>query len=429
MRQTVIGRIRSIDITRGIAVLGIFTMNATDMAYPQELILDFHAADPTMGWNYWVAFNFEVLFSGKMRGLFTLLFGVSSVLIAERIIQKTDGLTATEYYFRRLLWLLVFGLVNAYIFLWWGDVLFKYALLGLLLFYFRSASNRSLSVAIVTCLAVLTIQPYMEYRDTANLEQEYIAVQAKQLAAQPLTSEDYEFVDHWQAVLADMSPDDESIEDEIQAKSGSYAGILRYNATYAVEEQTSIFYTEDVWDMLLFMFLGIMLLRMGFFEEQFSRIVHLSIAVYGIGIGLAVHTGLNIGVYANYSDPVASLYYLIFYDLGRVPFVIGYASLVILVFHQETFKYIGDGMVAVGRMALSNYLMQSIIGAFVFYGFGLARFGEMSRLDLAAFILLVWIFQMLFSVLWMRVFNHGPVEWLWRSLTYWEVQPLRIPPG
>jgi uncharacterized protein len=246
----------------------------------------------------------------------------------------------------------------------------------------------------------------MEYRDTANLEQAYIAVLGKQRAAQPLTSEDYEVVDHWQAVLADMSPDDESIEDEIQLKSGSYAGVLKSNATYAVEEQTSICYTKDVWDMLLLMFLGIMLLRMGFFEEQFSRIVHLSIAVFGIGIGLAVHIGLNIGVYANYSDSVASLYYLIFYDLGRLSFVVGCASL-----------------------GLSNCLMQSIIGAFVFYGFGLAHFGEMSRLDLAAFILLVWIFQMIFSVLWMRVFNHGPVEWLWRSLTYWETQPLRIPSG
>jgi len=177
--------------------------------------------------------------------------------------------------------------------------------------------------------------------------------------------------------------------------------------------------------MLLFMLLGIMLLRMNYFGAQVSQMVHMSIALFGIGVGLAVHLWLNLGVYANYSDPVASLYYLIFFDLGRVPFVAGYASLTILIFRSETFKYLGDGMVAVGRMALSNYLMQSIIGAFVFYGFGFAHFSQMSRLDLAAFVFLVWMFQITFSVVWMRLFCYGPVEWLWRSLTYRQAQPLR----
>jgi uncharacterized protein len=428
MQQRVIGqtrRIPSIDIIRGIAVLGIFTMNAADMAYPQDLVLDFHATDPAMGWNYWVAFTFEVLFSGKMRGLFTLVFGVSSVLIIERSTRKTDGLTAADHYFRRLLWLLIFGLVNAYIFLWWGDVLFKYALLGMLLFSFRRASNKILTVAMLTCLAVLTVQPYADYRELADLEQQYIGVQGKQRSAQPLTSDDYEVVDQWQEILADMRPDYESIEDEIQLKSGNYAGIFKYNVNYVFEEQTSIFYAEDVWDMLLFMLLGIMLLRMNYFEERVPQLVHLSIALFGIGVGLAIHVWLNLGVYANYSDPVASLYYLVFFDLGRVPFVAGYMSLTILVFRSEVFKYIGDGMAAVGRMALSNYLMQSIIGAFVFYGFGLAHFNQMSRLDLAEFVFLACIFQIAFSVVWMRLFCCGPAEWLWRSLTYWEAQPLR----
>jgi len=428
MQQSVIGqtqRIRSIDIVRGIAVLGIFTMNAADMAYPQDLVLDFRATDPDMGWNYWVAFTSEVLFSGKMRGLFTLLFGVSSVLIVERLTRKVGDYTAADYYFRRLIWLLVLGLANAYIFLWWGDVLFKYALLGMLLFPFRQASNKILTVAMLTCIAVLTVQPYTDYRDIADLEQQYISVQSKQRSAQPLTPDDYEVVNDWQEILADNRPDSESIEEEIRINSGNYAVIFNYNTARVFEENTSIFYAEDVWDMMLFMLLGIMLLRMKYFDEQLPPLVHMAIALFGIGVGLYVHVWLNLGVSANYLDPVTSLYYLTFYDLGRVPFVVGYMSLTILIFRSEIFKYIGDGMAAVGRMALSNYLMQSIIGAFVFYGFGLAQFNQMSRLDLAAFVFLVWIFQVTFSVVWMRLFYYGPVEWLWRSLTYWETQPLR----
>ena len=104
--------------------------------------------------------------------------------------------------------------------------------------------------------------------------------------------------------------------------------------------------------------------------------------------------------------------------------MLGYASLIILISRLEICRLIGNGMEAVGRMALSNYLMQSVIGAFVFYEFGLAQFNLFSRLDLAALIFLVWVFQVTFSVFWMRRFCYGPAEWLWRSLTYWQVQPL-----
>ena len=128
-------RIRIIDIIRGVAVLGIVTMNIPEMAYPEDLVLDFHATDPGRGWNYRTGIILEIFFSGKMRGLFTLLFGVSSILIIEKLERNTDGPAASAIYFRRLFWLLFFGLANAYLFLWWGDVLFKYALLGMLLFF------------------------------------------------------------------------------------------------------------------------------------------------------------------------------------------------------------------------------------------------------------------------------------------------------
>lgn len=420
-------RIRIIDIIRGVAVLGIFTMNIPDMAYPEDLSLDFHATDPERGWNYWTGVIFEILFSGKMRGLFTLLFGVSSILIIEKLNWKFDGLAAADIYFRRLLWLLIFGLVNAYIFLWWGDVLFKYALLGMLLFSFTRASYKVLAAAVLTCLAVLTIQPFTEYRETVNLQQKYIDVQNKQHPAQPLTADDQEVVDQWQESLGDMRPDYESIQDELQIKEGHYFEIFKYNASRVFEEQTTIFYKEDLWDMMLYMFLGIMLFRMRFFDERVKQTVHLAIAFSGIGIGLTIHAWLNLGYLENHLDPVNSLYYLIFTDLGRLPFVFGYLSLIIYIFRMEIFKYVGDGMVAVGRMALSNYLIQSIIGAFVLYGFGFAQFNQLSRLDIAKVIVFVWIFQIIISVIWIKLFYYGPFEWLWRSLTYWKAQPLRKP--
>jgi uncharacterized protein len=222
-----------------------------------------------------------------------------------------------------------------------------------------------------------------------------------------------------------MRPDYDSIEEELQVRRGPYLEIFKYNAGYVFEEQTTIFYKEDLWDMMLYMFLGIMLFRMGFFDERVKQVVHLAIAFFGIGLGLTIHAWLNLGFYEKHLDPVTSLYYLIFTDLGRLPFVLGYLSLIVLIFSMDIFRYVGDGMAAIGKMALSNYLVQSMIGAFIFYGFGFAQFNQWSRLDTVKAIIFVWIFQLIFSVMWMRLFHYGPLEWLWRSLTYWKAQPFR----
>ena len=175
--------------------------------------------------------------------------------------------------------------------------------------------------------------------------------------------------------------------------------------------------------MFLYMLLGIMLFRMRFFDEKAKQAVHLSIALCGIGVGLVVHTWLYLRYYENFLDPVDSLYYLIFVDLGRLPLVLGYTSLIILLFRLKPLNRLGDWLAATGKMALTNYLMQSIIGAFIFYGFGFAQFNQFNRVEIAITILLVWIFQIIFSSVWMKYFNYGPFEWIWRSLTYWKVQP------
>jgi uncharacterized protein len=134
---------------------------------------------------------------------------------------------------------------------------------------------------------------------------------------------------------------------------------------------------------------------------------------------------MNLGLQKDPLDPVNSLYHRIFFDLGRLPFVLGYLSLIILVFRMAIFSRIGDWMQAAGRMALTNYLMQSILAAFLLYGFGLGQFNQLRRLDLVAVIIAVWILQVAYSVFWMKRFHYGPFEWLWRSLTYWQAQPLR----
>lgn len=417
-------RIQIIDIVRGVAVLGILSINLPDMAYPQDLVLDFPATDPGKGWDYWTGMGSEILVAGKMRGLFTLLFGVSSILIVERFKVRFDGLTAADLYFRRLLWLLVFGLFNAYVLLWWGDVLFKYALLGMLLFAFRGASLRLLTGAALSCLIVLTVQPVTDYVETAKLEQRFNALQAEPPSAQPLTADTEEVLERWQDKLDDLRADEEAVEDEQHHKTGGYRETFSYNAGLTLVEYTTILYQEDLWDIGLYMLLGMLLLRIGFFADRVSQSSHLLAALFGIGTGLAIHTWMNLGFYANHLDPLESRYYLIFWDLGRLPFVIGYLSLIILVFRMAVFSRAGDWMAAVGRMSLSNYMAQSAIAAIIFYGIGFSQFNQLNRVELVAVMIAIWIVQIVISVFWMKRFQYGPLEWLWRSLTYWKPQPL-----
>jgi uncharacterized protein len=380
--------------------------------------------DPDKGLNYWFGIVAEILIAGKFRGIFTVLFGVSSYIMYKKITIKHQRYDSFKIYFYRLIWLLIIGLINAYLFLWWGDVLFKYALLGVLLFAFWRTHYWVLTATALTCLTVLTIQPFAEYHELVNLQQKSNYVQYKQQSGQPLTPSDLNNLEQWKEAIEDIQPRTDSIERESQIKTGSFIGLFRYNLHSAFEEQTYIFYKEDLWDMLLFMILGIMLFRLGFFNERKKQTLHLTTAFFGVDIGLVVHSWMILGIYENPLDPVRLQFFLIFSNLGRLPFVVGYLSLIILVFRPGIFQPIGDWMVAVGRMALSNYLISSIIGAFVFYGFGLALFNQLSRLQVLFVIIVVWIGQVVFSVIWMKRFHYGPFEWLWRSLTYFKAQPL-----
>jgi uncharacterized protein len=422
-------RIHILDIIRGIAVLGIFVMNLPLMALPFNLNENYLYADPDKGWNYWIPLISDIIFLDKMRALFTLLFGISSVLILDTLGKKLNSLDAAEIYFRRLLWLLLFGLFHAYVLLWQGEVLFTYAILGMLLFPFVKASYKVLVAAQLICLSVLIIQPINEYRDMVELQKEYISAEINQQFDEKLAIDDEEIdneetIKEWEEVMSEIRPGDEEIEEEIEAKTGSYLDVFEYNKEDVIEQQTAELYTTAIWDAILYMFLGIMLFRMGFFDTKVKQAVHIVVAVCGISIGLLINAWLYVSYQQSYSDPVGSLYYFIFVDVGRLPLVLGYVSLIIVLFRLKIFYRLGNLLAATGKMALTNYMMQSIIGAFILYGFGLAQYNQLSRIEIALTVLSVWIFQIIFSSIWMKYFNYGPFEWVWRSLTYWKAQLL-----
>lgn len=114
-----------------------------------------------------------------------------------------------------------------------------------------------------------------------------------------------------------------------------------------------------------------------------------------------------------------------FYEISRFFRSVGFFGLIMLLYKSGWFKWLFNLMRPVGQMAFTNYLMQSILGGIIFYGIGFGLFGRLQRYELYYVVGALWIFQIIFSHIWLRYFRFGPLEWLWRSLTYWKVQPMK----
>lgn len=419
-------RIQIIDITRGIAVLGIFVINVQDMAFPDSLAFYLYQGSSEPKLDKYIGLLFEIIFYGKMQGLFAVLFGVSSALIIDKLIHIEGGPSDVRLYFFRLLWLAVFGLVNAYALLWWGDVLFKYAVIGILLFPLRSLSIKSLLAVLLVGFTIIIAQSFLGYVEVVDLQERVADIRSKRQQGQPLSAEQEQIASDLRRIQMDLAPDFEFIDEEVEIKTGSYLRLFTYNAGQAFEEQTTIFLTEDFAQIFLYMTLGVALVRLKVFVGLgCRRRVFIFIAFFCLGVGVLVHAWLNLGLYASRLDPVSVRYFQMFFELGRLSFVLGYLGVIIIAFRMSILRSAGDCLAAVGRMALTNYLLHSIIGAAVFYGFGLMQFNRLARSEIVLVIALTWAFQIVGSVGWMTRFRYGPVEWLWRSLTYGKILPIR----
>ena len=254
-------RIETIDAVRGIALLGIFVINLPDMAYPEDLVL-YPGPPGVLGTlDQWALVLSEAFFSGKMRGLFALIFGISAALYLDKVRQSRGTTQAAKVFCRRLLWLGAFGLFNAYVLLWWGDILFQYAVLGFLLIPMLHLSWRTLLGIVFACMVLLCLPPALEHREMLELRSDYETVQADLDAGRSVEDEDLDIVDDWEDAVYDLRPDFSMTADAVEARSGGYFDAVRANAPAAFDEQTVLFVEEGIADILLFMTLGVLLVR------------------------------------------------------------------------------------------------------------------------------------------------------------------------
>ena len=410
-------RIEAIDAIRGFALLGIMLMNIVAFGLPIAALYDPTVDGATAGIDFGVFFTMELLFEGAMRTLFCMLFGAGIVMLT------ASGKRASLYYRRQLI-LLGLGLINAFLLLWFGDILTVYACAGMILFLARDWRPVRLFTAAGCVFAYLAICYAGLFTLLSFMPGYAETVQARLDAGQAITVVEQELLEGWREAETSFSPTGDVLEQEALKFEGSYPEAFAANAMELGGIYTFGLPFFLIWDAIACMLLGMALYRSGFLTGQRSQRCYLVTAAVGFGAGLAVNgfeLAMKIGSGYALQWSVGPVFT---YDLGRVAMGLGFVSLIMLANARGYFARLRRALAAVGRMALTNYILQSVFGFVLFREFGFGLWNELDRHELYYIVLGEWAVMIAFSVWWLGRYRFGPLEWLWRSLTYGRRQPM-----
>ena len=402
-------RIATLDLIRGVAVMGILAANIAAFGFPEFAYMTpaSMGAPSTPDLIAWTT-TFIVI-DGKMRGLFSFLFGASMLLVIDRA--KASGEDPATVHLRRMAWLFVFGIAHLYL-LWWGDILAHYALVGAIAYMFVRLPVRWLIGVGLTCIALQTVEltTIVAYAFELHATAHRPGATARVIA-------------NWQS-LADQfgQPSPASITREIAIGLGGWRDLVAWRWTHAVGPITSLTATGP--ETLGFMLFGMAGLRSGFLTGEWSRRRYAVIAVVGIGIGWIGYAAIAAFDIAHAFDArYVALSWLALATPLRPLTIMGYAAAIILLAHPG--GWLTTRVAATGRMAFSNYLGTTMLCTTLFYGYGFGLYGALSRAQLYLVVVAIWLLMLLWSEPWLDRFRYGPLEWLWRSLSRFARQPMR----
>ena len=432
MATTSPDRIVSLDLIRGFAVLGIFSVNIIGMAFMQGVYFQpiLQGFDGVGDKAMYLA-NF-VLVDGKLRCLFSMLFGASMLLVIDRAVEA--GKAGWRVHYPRIFWLLVIGLAHYYI-LWWGDILSHYAMIGALAYLWWKRSAKVLIIWSAILLFISAIAMPVGGAIGQYLQQQ--EQEAEQAAAAEATDGDAAATADPDALAATGKADKAPAEpqrrgpppemfEEAKAKHESPASHLEAQLSNNPLQpfMVSVFLLPET---LGYMLLGMALYRIGFLTGEKSDRVYRKWALWGLG-GLALYTA---GVAAwivtgNYDFMYAGLGRNVFTPWTRPLMAMGYAAVLILWIRGSGMTWLSTRLAAVGRMAFTNYLSMTLIMTPFMFGFGFGLFGELTRgTAWLYFVPAMWLGMLMFSKWWLDQYRYGPLEWVWRSLSRWQLQPMR----
>jgi len=282
-------------------------------------------------------------------------------------------------------------------------------------------------------LLILSIQSVVGTRtwfDAAAGKANADAFEARQKKGERLSIDEERQQQAWQGFVSDVHPTEEKLAEGKAMMRGGYASAAQRAHIRAWGAETEFFAMQGLWECLGMMLVGMALFKSGAFTLGWSTRAYVTMLVLGYGIGLAVnYLEIRYILDSNFEPLASYVPWTITYDIGRVPTTFGHVALAMLLIRQVSLRTLLKPFAAAGQMALTNYLMQSVICLFVFTGAGLGLFGHLQRYELYFVVLAIWIVELVWSPMWLANFRYGPMEWLWRSLTRWEMQPMRLPQG
>jgi len=392
-------RFESLDLLRGVAVLGILAINIQAMAMPVAFF-----ANPSLNTEYFVGEGRDIwaiastFFQFKFITIFSALFGAGIILMVGE--DKPSSKFGVHY--RRMFWLFILGSAHAYL-IWFGDILTPYAVAGLIVVLARRWRPRTLFIVGFILIGLASLM-----------------MVAQHVALEHMSPEDRD------AMIAEMfAPPPEAITAEIEHLREGFFTRLPLTAPTALMFQVvqAIFLgPRNIGVMMI----GMALYKMGFFTLGWSFLRYVIIGATALTIGYAGSYYATTQMLAVNFDPMQLAGPQSAQFWGSLFQAFGYSALIMAIAKVPLLGLIRRPFAAAGQMALTNYLMCSIIGAFLYYGPpGLGRIGTVSYLEQATTVIAIWIAILIWSPIWLALFRFGPFEWLWRSLTYWKPQPMR----
>lgn len=389
-------RIEALDVLRGVAVLGILLLNINSFALPLDAIETLYTTGYENAIDAVVFSVVSVLGQGKFMALFSLMFGAGVSMMVDRRLQR--GEPAAGLHYRRMGVLAAIGFIHG-VFIWYGDILLFYALAGSVLYPILKLSNRALirfaiGAWALTLLSSLGLGLLLAMVDSTSTEGQNTSL---------------------------------IFHNEVELMRGGVLGIMKVRFVHWLVILLFAPFLILPW-VLSLMLTGAAACRAGWVTGERSMRAYRILLIVGLAIGLplavlrttliltrADQAALSLGMFLNYAEAAA---------VGAA-----WLSLVMLIVKADLLAALRRRLAAVGQMALTNYLAQSVLCTMLFYGYGFGLFGSLSRSALLGVVAGVWLLQLLWSPWWLARNQRGPMEAIWRRLTYPKrtVEPVYIP--
>jgi uncharacterized protein len=398
-------RIVNIDVLRGFALLGILPMNIQYFSMVSAAYQNPTAYGDLTGANYWVWLLSHVLADEKFMTIFSMLFGAGILLMTSHV--EATGKTSAALHYRRMGWLILFGLAHAYL-LWSGDILVTYGVCGLLLYLFRKLRPRTLLI-----LGLLTMAVAPAILTAYGVWSRHWSPAEVQIAREQL----------WMPAISQAA-------DEIRSYRGNWTAQMKFRVPDSVQMETIFFVAFTFWRVTGLMLAGMALFKLGVFSAKRPAPLYWAMIAVGLCIGIPITLyGTHREVAAGWDFRYCFFYGAQFNYWASLMVSLGWVGAIMLASRAAGLFPFILRLAAVGRMAFTNYIMHTMICTTIFYGHGFGLFGKVERTWQFAIVLAVWALQLVISPIWSRHFLFGPLEWLWRSLTYLQWEPLRRGPA